>query len=418
MFSKTNTFGPFSRPCTVVRFVTAVAVFIFLSYSFGEAAEKWSDPALPVQDGLELWLDASRATGATPIPAESKLKQWQDASGKNRALQSPDANAQPSLLKIGNAAIARFDGIDDQLRATGLGAKLDSFTIVIVAAARQNVGGFSALMALNATNERDYTSGLNVDLGPLATTLFSTLNVEGRGFSGVQNLRTHESNVAGLHTLVIASDAKEKTVRLLVDGQEEGQRPRSGEPVSADEITIGARYFNNGTGPQHVDGFGHVDIAELLVFNRSLTSSELASLRKYFDARYLFIKDVLPSGPEASAQLEKAKDPPPVQVFAPGFTVRQLPLDLTNINNVQYRVDGTLVVQAYDGKIWLLRDTDQDGLEDKAELFWNNPSGLRSPIGMDLTPPDFKLGNGVFVVGKTHCADRRYGWRRPSRQGN
>ena len=117
--------------------------------------------------------------------------------------------------------------------------------------------------------------------------------------------------------------------------------------------------------------------------------------------RYALIKDVLPSGPEASAQLERVKDPPPVQVFAPGFSVRQLPLDLTNINNVKYRPDGTLVAQAYDGKIWLLRDTDHDGLEDKAELFWDNPSGLRSPIGMDLTPPDYKLGNGVFVVGKT-----------------
>ena len=123
----------------------------------------------------------------------------------------PDANAQPSLLKIGNAAIVRFDGIDDQLRAVKLGAKLDSFTIVIVAAPRQNLGAFAAFMALNAANERDYTSGLNVDLGPTATAQFSVLNVEGRGFGGAQNLRTRESNFAGLHTLVISSDAKDKT---------------------------------------------------------------------------------------------------------------------------------------------------------------------------------------------------------------
>ena len=178
---------------------------------------------------------------------------------------------QPSLLKIGNAAIVRFDGIDDHLRAVKLDAKLDSFTIVIVAAPRQNMGTFAAFMALNAANERDYTSGLNVDLGPTATRQFSVLNVEGRGFGGAQNLRTHESTFAGLHTLVISSDAKDKTVRLMVDGQAEGQRPRDGAPISMDEITVGARYYNNGAGPQHVDGFGRVDIAELLVYNRTLT---------------------------------------------------------------------------------------------------------------------------------------------------
>src|SRR5262249_52322397 len=152
-------------------------------------------------------------------------------------------------------------------------------------------------------------------------------------------------------------------------GHAEGQRPREGAPINMDEITVGARYYNNGAGPQHADGFGHVDIAELLIYDHALSSSEFESLRKYLDSRYLIIKDLLPSGPEASAQLERVKDPPPVQVFAPGFAVRQLPVDLTNINNVLYRPDGALVALAYDGKIWLLRDTNHDGVEDKADLF-------------------------------------------------
>ena len=127
-------------------------------------------------------------------------------------------------------------------------------------------------------------------------------------------------------------------------------------------------------------------------------------MQKYLVAKYDFLKDVLPPDHEIlSAPLETVKDPPPVQMFVPGFSVRELPLDLTNINNIKYRADGTLVALAYDGKIWLLRDTNGDGLEDKAELFWDNASGLRSPIGMDLTPPGYERGNGVFVVGKTRC---------------
>lgn len=384
-------------------FVAALWAFIFCGVAFNYAAEPWASPDLPVRDGLELWLDASRANGETPT-VDGKLKEWRDASGKKRTLVSPEENAQPTLLKIGNAAIVRFDGIDDQLRAVKQDRELDLFTIVVVAAPRQNPGNFSAMMAFNAKNESDYTSGLNIDLGPTATGQFSALNVEGRGFGGARNLRTRESHFAGLHTLVISSEAQGKAVRLMVDRQDEEMRSRTEEAISMDEVTLGARFYNNGSGPQHVDGFGHVDIAEILVYNRVLTSEELARVQEYLDSRYLLIKDVLPSGPEASAQLEKVKDPPPVQVFAPGFTARELPVDLTNINNVQHRPDGTLVAQAYDGKIWLLRDTDHDGLEDKAELFWDNPNGLRSPIGMDLTPPGYKLGNGAFVVGKTHCA--------------
>src|SRR5262249_15014506 len=107
-----------------------------------------------------------------------------------------------------------------------------------------------------------------------------------------------------------------------------------------------------------------------------------------------------PDGDGRGESLVRVTDPPPVQVFVPGFTAKQLPVDLSNINNVKYRPDGTLVALAYNGDIWHLKDTDGDRVEDRATLFWENKGRLRAPIGMDLTPPGYKLGDGVFVACK------------------
>lgn len=90
---------------------------------------------------------------------------------------------------------------------------------------------------------------------------------------------------------------------------------------------------------------------------------------------------------------------PPVQMLVPGFAVRALPLELNAINAVRYRADGKVVALGYDGKVYLLSDTDGDGLEDKAQVFYEPPRQILS-LGMALTPPGYKLGQGVFIARK------------------
>ncbi len=77
-------------------------------------------------------------------------------------------------------------------------------------------------------------------------------------------------------------------------------------------------------------------------------------------------------------------------MLVPGFRVEQLPVDLPNINNLRFDRDGRLFALAYDGHIYLLKDTNGDALEDQATLFWDKNT-ISVPVGMALA------NEGIYV---------------------
>ena len=83
-------------------------------------------------------------------------------------------------------------------------------------------------------------------------------------------------------------------------------------------------------------------------------------------------------------------DEPVLRMLVPGFTVQELPLELSNINNLRFALDGTLTALGYDGRVHLLRDTNGDGLEDSTELFWDKTT-ITVPVGMAWST------NGLYV---------------------
>src|SRR5439155_18753637 len=138
-------------------------------------------------------------------------------------------------------------------------------------------------------------------------------------------------------------------------------------------------------------GFLHGDIAEFLLYGRALEEPERATVQKYLATKYAALLALPPSaGSDGSHQLVTVTNPAPVQMLVPGFTVRELPVSLNNVNNVKYRADGKLVALGYDGRIYLLSSRNQrsdgstiqrfndstipNGMEDKVEPFWDRES--------------------------------------------
>ncbi len=92
-------------------------------------------------------------------------------------------------------------------------------------------------------------------------------------------------------------------------------------------------------------------------------------------------------------------NPPPIQMLVPGFTVRELPLKLNNLNSFAYAPDGRLFALAYDGNVFELADTDGDGLEDTATYFFKNDHNeIPASIGMAWGPGGLYIASQGRVI--------------------
>ncbi len=395
-----------SRLCHAGPALLLVAAWL-LAANFSLAVESWTDARLPVTNGLLLWFDASRQNAARgaqqfpPLTDGTACDYWFDGSGHECHLSQRIVAFRPRFHQTFTAALLHFDGQDDFLAASKPPSMYTNATVFILAAPRANPGDFRAFFAFNQAGRNDYTTGLNLDFGPFPTPQFSFLNAEGAGFGGAVNLMpSARFGFGGWHSFAVTCQPGANGVKLFVDGQPQGSRDRAESVLRLDEFTLGARCYSNTPEPPHTQGFLECDIAEFIAFNRLLAEGERAEVEKYLAAKYAALRALPPASPaEGSHPLVTVTNAPPVQMFVPGFGVRELPVKLPNINNVKYRADGKLVALGYNGQIYLLSDTDGDGLEDKVELWWETNS-LRAPIGMALTPPGYAHGQGVFVAAK------------------
>src|SRR6185295_12255033 len=110
--------------------------------------------------------------------------------------------------------------------------------------------------------------GLNIDLGPVASTNWSRVNIECAGASGERNLLTKEIGFGEFHTIVASAEPGQ--MRLYLDGMPQEKRSRKASTLVMDELTVGARYNALAGTPPFTQSFFAGDIAEVLVYGREL----------------------------------------------------------------------------------------------------------------------------------------------------
>ena len=94
---------------------------------------------------------------------------------------------------------------------------------------------------MNQNGKNDYTTGLNLDLGPAPTPRFTTLNVEGAGFSGATNLLRDGSDFGAVRRLALTSKVGRGGVQLFAEGKPNGKRDRAESVLHLDSFVVGAR---------------------------------------------------------------------------------------------------------------------------------------------------------------------------------
>ena len=364
----------------------------------------------PVKAGLIVHLNSldqsslRKSADLAPLGNGNPLDRWLDSTTNSFRATQPWALGRPVFRADDSEAFARFDGKDDFLFIEGKHRRLREVTVFILAAPRGNVGGFAGMFAATAVGKNDYTSGINIDQGPEPSKDLSVLSLESAGSVGFHNFIQSGKNLPSplpfesFHVFTVRSAIGPKGNGVFIDGILLGEQPRNESSIGLDEMIVGGRIYSNDDGvPTHAQGSFHGDIAAVLVYDRALTDDERVQVEQSLFSRTPGL-NALASGRSGHA-LETLSDAPVVQMLVPGFTVEELPIALRNQNNLRYRHDGKLVALGYDGRIQLVTDTDGDGREDHATMFWDK-SSLRGPMGMALLPKNDPRGEGVFVASK------------------
>ncbi len=231
--------------------------------------------------GLKLWL---RADAGVTANAGGRVSQWIDQSGNGMTALNTNASAQPLLVAEGlnQKPVLRFDGVDDQLSGTSTyNASAGDYTILTIHR-RSAVSSWSAPFSFSVNP--------TANGAPLMTWKESGSEF-GVNNAGVTNVGVYvNTGTTGLNRFSLASATRSGgtsgnggTLNLKMDAGLTSALTATGTQTWTSGTTSG--YYlarHNGGGPTQLKG----DIAEVIVYDRVLTTGELTQMEGYLKTKY------------------------------------------------------------------------------------------------------------------------------------
>ncbi|REE25687.1 putative secreted protein (Por secretion system target) [Winogradskyella pacifica] len=259
---------------TKAKIYTALSLLVS-TYSFSQAG-----PGGVTTDN-EIWLKAENSSyidaGTTLGANDSAIQQWNDASGNtNNALQT-DSGLRPKLKTnaINGYSALNFDGTDDGIFATGVGHS-DEVSLFVV---------------LQSPSLDDKTRGI-IQAGPSGTAFSTDANDKTIGMwatngylwgRGVQSDGAKKSFINGngiklnIDTpYVLTQDFKGTSITQYINAE-------ASQTISYDGTLNSFSDF--GIGRQSTTSFKG-DIAEVILYKRSLNLAETTIVENYLSAKY------------------------------------------------------------------------------------------------------------------------------------
>ena len=231
---------------------------------------------------LQLWLDATRIAQAD----STSVATWSDQSGNGYDATQGGSAARPTFIASGlnGLPVVRFDGTDDAMDllsgSLGMLRNVAGATIFsVVKYAADNVRTYN--LHIN-----DSGSGQRLTSGRSSTT--TKYEARGRRLDGIatQDIMSTQNVTNNFVIQSVSANYSNTLLQQYINGALDGQKTdfqTSGNTSDTNSFNISVGYLKTTSSSiNYLNG----DIAEVIVYNRALNTSELAQVHRYLSRKW------------------------------------------------------------------------------------------------------------------------------------